>query len=94
MKKASTTMKKTPPIDARIKEQSDWRSETLARVRMLIKQADPEVIEEWSWRCMRHPQQSVFDPRGLDATVVFEPERLVPSAQGEALVSNTAKIRP
>jgi hypothetical protein len=37
-------------IDARIKELSDWRGETLARVRMLIKQADPEAIEEWKWR--------------------------------------------
>src|SRR3989337_241262 len=37
-------------IDARIKELSDWRGETLARVRMLIKQADPDVVEEWKWR--------------------------------------------
>ena len=37
-------------IDARIKELSDWRGETLARVRKLIKQADPEVVEEWKWR--------------------------------------------
>jgi hypothetical protein len=37
-------------IDARIKELSDWRGEMLARVRALIKQADPEVIEEWKWR--------------------------------------------
>lgn len=37
-------------IDARIKELSDWRGDTLARVRMLIKQADPEVVEEWKWR--------------------------------------------
>jgi hypothetical protein len=37
-------------IDARIKELSDWRGETLARVRILIKQADPAVIEEWKWR--------------------------------------------
>jgi len=37
-------------IDARIKELGDWRGETLARVRMLIKQADPDVIEEWKWR--------------------------------------------
>ena len=36
-------------IDARIKELSDWRGETLARVRILIKQADPEVVEEWKW---------------------------------------------
>jgi hypothetical protein len=37
-------------IDARIKELSDWRGETLARVRTLIKQADPEVVEAWKWR--------------------------------------------
>jgi hypothetical protein len=37
-------------IDARIKELSDWRGETLARVRKLIKQADPEAVEEWKWR--------------------------------------------
>jgi hypothetical protein len=63
MKKATTTMKKSKSgskegggdspsqlIDARIKELSDWRGETLARVRTLIKQADPEVVEEWKWR--------------------------------------------
>lgn len=37
-------------IDARIKELSDWRGETLARVRTLIKRADPEAVEEWKWR--------------------------------------------
>ena len=37
-------------IDARIKELGDWRGETLARVRILIKQTDPEVVEEWKWR--------------------------------------------
>ena len=37
-------------IDARIRELSGWRGETLARVRILIKQADPDVIEEWKWR--------------------------------------------
>jgi len=37
-------------IDARIKELNDWRGETLARVRSLIKDADPEVVEEWKWR--------------------------------------------
>ena len=37
-------------IDERIKELSDWRGETLARIRRVIKQADPEVVEEWKWR--------------------------------------------
>jgi hypothetical protein len=63
-KRATTSMKKrgsgsneekagdspSQLIEARIKELSDWRGETLARVRILIKQADPEVVEEWKWR--------------------------------------------
>ena len=36
-------------IDERIKELGDWRGETLSRLRALIKQADPEVVEEWKW---------------------------------------------
>ena len=42
----------SPPqlIDARIEELGDWRGETLARIRALIKQAEPEVVEEWKWR--------------------------------------------
>jgi hypothetical protein len=37
-------------IDTRIEELSDWRGEMLARVRSLVKQADPDVVEEWKWR--------------------------------------------
>jgi hypothetical protein len=37
-------------IDARIKELDDWRGETLARLRKLIREADPEAVEEWKWR--------------------------------------------
>ena len=37
-------------IDARIKELGDWRGEMLARIRLLIKQADPDAVEEWKWR--------------------------------------------
>jgi hypothetical protein len=37
-------------IDARIKELGDWRGETLGRLRALIKEADPDVVEEWKWR--------------------------------------------
>ena len=37
-------------IDARIKELGDWRGETLARVRSLVKEADPDVVEAWKWR--------------------------------------------
>jgi hypothetical protein len=62
MKEAMATVKKSPAkdakggaspsqhIDARIKELGDWRGEVLARIRGIIKQADPEVVEEWKWR--------------------------------------------
>jgi hypothetical protein len=52
MKKTPTTKGDSPSrlIDARIKELDDWRGKTLSRVRALIKQADPEVVEEWKWR--------------------------------------------
>jgi hypothetical protein len=64
MKKTTTTMKKTKTasketkaeaspshlIDARIKEIGDWRGETLARVRSVIKQADPDVVEDVKWK--------------------------------------------
>jgi hypothetical protein len=69
MKKARTTVKKSKRgstqgegadspsrlIDARIKELNDWRGETLARIRTLIKQADPEVVEEVKWRKPSNP---------------------------------------
>jgi hypothetical protein len=63
MKKATTTVKKKTSgakegkgespsrlIDARIKALGDWRGETLARVRTLIREADPDVVEAWKWR--------------------------------------------
>jgi len=63
VKKATTTMKTrksgskegkggdspSQVIDARIKELSDWRGETLGRIRALIKKADPGILEEWKW---------------------------------------------
>ncbi len=78
MKKATTTMKKTKSgskegkggaspsqlIDARIKELSDWRGETLARVRTLIKQADPKVVEEWKWVKPTNPGIPVWSHNG------------------------------
>ena len=50
--KSATTKVESPSrlIDARIKELGDWRGRMLAHVRALIKQADPEVVEEWKWR--------------------------------------------
>jgi hypothetical protein len=52
MNKSATTREESPSrlIDARIKELNDWRGKTLSRIRALVKQADPEVVEEWKWR--------------------------------------------
>jgi hypothetical protein len=52
MKKSATTREKSASqlITERIAELGDWRGETLARVRKLIKEADPNVTEEWKWR--------------------------------------------
>src|SRR3982074_2534090 len=82
MKKGTTTMKtkesgaeerkkgKSPfqLIDARIKELGDWRGETLSRVRTLIKEADPEVVEEWKWVKPTKPGTPVWSHDGIICT--------------------------
>src|SRR5213082_440668 len=52
MKKSGSQASKSPSqlIDARIRELSDWRGKMLSRLRTLVKEADPEVVEEWKWR--------------------------------------------
>jgi hypothetical protein len=52
MKTSATTEGESPSrlIDAKIKELSDWRGRTLSHIRTLIKQADPDIVEEWKWR--------------------------------------------
>ena len=52
MEKSTAAKSKSPSklIDARIKELDDWRGTTLSRLRNLIKEADPDVVEEWKWR--------------------------------------------
>src|SRR5438034_10634834 len=52
MKKSESQKSKSPSqlIDARIKELGDWRGKMLSRLRALVKEADPEVVEEWKWR--------------------------------------------
>ena len=51
-------------IDGKIEELGDWRGETLARLRALIKQADPEVVEEWKWRKATNPGVPVWSHHG------------------------------
>src|SRR6267378_2914122 len=52
MKKSESQESKSPSqlIDARIKELGDWRGKMLSRLRTLVKEADPDVVEEWKWR--------------------------------------------
>jgi hypothetical protein len=51
-------------IDAKIEELGDWRGETLSRLRALIKQADPDVVEEWKWRKATNPGVPVWYHEG------------------------------
>jgi hypothetical protein len=51
-------------IDARIEDLGDWRGQTLSRLRALIKQAVPDVVEEWKWRKPSHPGVPVWSRQG------------------------------
>jgi hypothetical protein len=55
-------------IDTRIDELGDWRGETLSRLRALIKQADPDVVEEWKWRKATNPGVPVWSHDGIICT--------------------------
>ena len=55
-------------IDARIDELGDWRGETLARVRALVKEADPEVVEEFKWAKATSPGTPVWEHDGIICT--------------------------
>jgi len=70
MKKSVTTTGESPSrlIDARIKQLNDWRGKTLSRVRALIRQADPEVVEEWKWVKATNPGTPVWSHGGIVCT--------------------------
>jgi hypothetical protein len=55
-------------IDARIKELGDWRGKALAKVREIIHQADPEILEEWKWVKPTSPGTPVFSHGGVVCT--------------------------
>jgi len=78
-------------IDARIKELDDWRGKTLSRVRALIKQAEPDVVEEWKWRgvpvwshdgliCTGETYKSVVKLTFLKGASLDDPTRLFNSS--------------
>ncbi len=81
----------TQLINARIKELDDWRGEILTRVRRLIKQADPEVVEEWKWRgvpvwlhdgiiCTGETYKAVVKLTFFKGAQIKDPERLFNSS--------------
>src|ERR1700757_3853660 len=61
---ASDVSDASKQIDGRISELGDWRGETLAKVRAIIKHADPEVVEEWKWRKATSPGVPVWSHDG------------------------------
>ena len=78
-------------IDARIEELGDWRGETLSRIRRLIRQADPGVVEEWKWRgvpvwshdgqlCTGETYKSVVKLTFLKGAQLEDPKRLFNSS--------------
>ena len=99
MKKSATAKKNAPTagespsrlIDARVKELGDWRGKTLARIRALIKEVDPEVVEEWKWRgvpvwshagiiCTGESYKSVVKLTFLKGASLDDPSRLFNSS--------------
>src|SRR6266571_8140983 len=70
MKKSGSTEGQSASelIDKSIAELGDWRGETLSRMRKLIKEADPDVVEEWKWRKPSHPGVPVWSHQGLICT--------------------------
>ena len=71
MKKNDTSQKVESPsrlIDARITELGDWRGKTLSKMRSLIKEADPDVVEEWKWVKATNPGTPVWSHDGIICT--------------------------
>ena len=70
MKKSPEQQAESPAqlIDAKIKELDDWRGATLARLRALIKQAAPDVVEEWKWKKATNPGVPVWSHQGAICT--------------------------
>jgi hypothetical protein len=68
MKKAAATAPASRAIDAKIKELGDWRGRTLARVRAIVHEADPEIVEEWKWQKATSPGTPVWSHAGIVCT--------------------------
>jgi hypothetical protein len=68
MKQAVPVDSASAIIDARIRELGDWRGKMLARVRAIIREADPEIVEEWKWVKPTSPGTAVFSRGGIVCT--------------------------
>jgi hypothetical protein len=68
MKKTVETTSASASIDARIMQLGDWRGKTLAKVRDIIRAADPEIVEEWKWAKATSPGVPVFSHSGIVCT--------------------------
>jgi hypothetical protein len=73
-------------IDAKIKELGDWRGRTFSRLRALIKQADPDVVEEWKWAKATSPGVPVWSHDGIICTgEVYKDKVKMTFAKGASL---------
>ena len=68
MKKPGPVESASASIDERIKELGDWRGKTLAKVREIIRQADPDIVEEWKWAKATSPGTPVWSHNGIVCT--------------------------
>jgi len=68
VKSASAVVSASASIDQKIMELGDWRGEMLARVREIIHQADPEIVEEWKWAKAKSPGTPVWSHGGMVCT--------------------------
>ena len=68
MKKPASVESASALIDARIQELGDWRGKTLARVRAIVHEADPEIAEEWKWQKESSPGTPVWSHGGIVCT--------------------------
>ena len=68
MKKPVAVASASALIDNKIKELGDWRGKTFAKVREIIHQADPEIVEEWKWVKATNPGTPVFSHGGIVCT--------------------------
>jgi hypothetical protein len=68
MKESGAVKSASALIDKKIKELGDWRGKTLAKVRQIIHEADPEIVEEWKWVKPTNPGTPVFSHGGIVCT--------------------------